>query len=63
MDTELDAVARHLVSQLFVFSTGADIEFADRGAVDAIVEAGRAEGHPVRTMIHRIVGSDLFSAR
>ena len=63
LDTELDAVARHLASQLLVFSTGAEVEFADRAAVDAILAAGRDEGHPVRTMIHRVVGSDLFSTR
>jgi hypothetical protein len=63
LDTELDAVARHLASQLLVFSTGAEVEFADRVTVDAILEAGRADGHPVRTMLHRVVGSDLFRQR
>ena len=63
LETEFDQVARHLASQLLVFSTGAEIEFADRDAVEAIVEAGRDEGHPVRTMIHRVVESDLFRSR
>ena len=63
LETELDAVARHLASQLLVFSTGAGVEFADRATVDAIVEAGRADRHPVRTMIHRVVASDLFRQR
>jgi hypothetical protein len=60
---DLDQVARHLATQLLVFSTGAEVEFADRSAVDAIVDAGRADGHPVRSMIHRVVGSDLFTQR
>ncbi|MDA1095131.1 MAG: DUF1592 domain-containing protein [Acidobacteria bacterium] len=63
LENELDAVARHLASQLLVFSTGAEVEFADRATVDAILDAGRAEGHPMRTMIHRVVGSDLFKSR
>ncbi len=63
LETELDAVARHLASQLFVFSTGADVEFADRSSIDAVVDAGRAAQHPVRTMIHWVVGSDLFRQR
>ena len=63
LDTELDAVARHLASQLLVFSTGAEIEFADRDTVERIVEQGRSDGYPVRTMIHRVVRSDLFRSR
>ncbi len=63
LETELDQVARHLVSQLLVLSTGAEITFADRDAVEAIVDAGRGAGHPVRSMIHRVVQSDLFQQR
>ena len=63
LEEEFDVVARHLVSQLFVFSTGAEIEFVDRQAVEAIVDAGRDEGHPVRSMIVRLVDSDLFRQR
>ncbi len=63
LDSELDQVARHLASQLLAFSTGAETTFADRDAVEAIVDAGRGEGHPVRAMIHRVVQSDLFRSR
>ncbi|MBM41397.1 MAG: hypothetical protein CL483_05660 [Acidobacteria bacterium] len=63
LDRELDAVARHLVSQLIVFSTGADTAFADRVWIDAIVDAEREAGYPVRSLIHRIVASDLFRQR
>lgn len=57
---ELDPVARHLASQLLVFSTGAEIEFADRDAVERIVAHGRDQGHPIKTMIHQVVDSELF---
>ena len=63
LDRELDAVARHLVSQLIVFATGADTAFADRVGIDAIVDAEREAGYPVRSLIHRIVASDLFRQR
>ena len=63
LEGELDQVARHLTSQLLVFSTGAEVEFADRDAVEEIVEQGRRDGHPVRAMIHAIAQSDLFRQR
>ena len=63
LQQELDQVARHLASSLLVFSTGAEVEFSDRDAVERIVAEGRNERHPVRTMIHRVVQSDLFGRR
>lgn len=60
---QIDQVARHLVSSLLVFGTGAEVEFADRETVETIVDGGRAEGHPVRAMIHEVVQSDLFTRR
>ena len=63
LQRDVDQVARHVASQLFVFSTGAEIEFADRDAVEQIIEQGRNAGHPVRNMIHEVVQSDLFRSR
>ena len=63
LQNDIDQVARHIASSMVVFSTGAEIDFADREAVEQIVEQGRNDGHPVRTMIHRVVGSDLFRSR
>ena len=60
---EVDQVARHLAARLLVFSTGAEIEFADRDAVERIVARGRKQGHPITTMIHEVVHSDLFRRR
>ena len=60
---ELDQVARHLASSLLAFSTGTEVEFADRDYVEQIVDEGRAKGHPVRTMILQVVQSDLFRRR
>jgi hypothetical protein len=60
LQKELDQVARHLASRLLVFSTGAEIEFADRDAVERIVDQGRDRGYPIKTMIHAVVASELF---
>jgi len=60
LSRELDQVARHLTSQLLVFSTGAEVEFADRDEVERIVIDLRGDGHPMRTIIHEVVASALF---
>ena len=60
LDREIDQVARHLVSQLLVYATGAEIEFADRDGVERILDAVREHGYPVRRMIHEVVKSDIF---
>lgn len=56
-------IARHLVSQLVVYATGGEIEFADRSEIEAIVERTAAAGFPVKTLIHEIVLSKLFLNR
>ena len=58
-----EQIARHFVSQLIVFSTGAEIEFADRKDVAQIVGDLKDEKYPIRTMIHEVVNSDLFRSR
>ncbi len=60
---DLGQVAHHLVSQLLVYATGAEIEFADRDAVERILSTIRDRGYPIRTMIHEVVRSDLFRSR
>ena len=60
---DVEQVARHLVSQLLVYSTGAEIEFADRDGVEDVVEKLSDDGFPFRTMIHEVTKSDLFRTR
>jgi len=60
MDEEVEQVARNLVSKFLVFSTGAEIEFADRDAVEAIVARGEGNNYALKDMIHLVVQSDLF---
>lgn len=55
-----EAIARNLTEQLLVYATGAQVEFADRDDVSAILEKSRASKFGVRTLIHEIVQSPLF---
>ncbi len=53
-------VARNLVSNLIEYSTGGRIQFADRSEIDRIVSELKADGYPVRSMIHKVVQSQIF---
>ena len=55
-----EQIARHFISQLVVYSTGGEIQFADREKIDAIVDRTREAGFPVRTIIHEVVQSKMF---
>ena len=63
LEQQLDQVARHLTSQLVVFGTGAEVDFADRDAVEQILARERDAGYPIRTLIHDVVQSDVFRNR
>ncbi|MEY5024965.1 MAG: hypothetical protein RLZZ244_493 [Verrucomicrobiota bacterium] len=58
-----DLLAKNLLSQLLVFATGSEIHFADRLALQRLVEQSRSEGHRVRSMIHLIAQSELFRSK
>jgi hypothetical protein len=60
LESDVQQVAHNLVSQLLVYSTGAEIEFADRDEVERIVARLADHGYPIRTMIREVVQSDLF---
>jgi hypothetical protein len=57
---EEDQIARHFLHQLITYSTGAEIQFADRAERDQILERARANGYGVREMIHALVQSKIF---
>ena len=63
LKNDVEQVARHLASQFLVYATGAEIEFADRDAVERVVARIGGDGYPIRTMIHEVVQSDLFRSR
>jgi hypothetical protein len=57
---EEEQLARNLARQLTVYATGAPIRFADRPAIERLVQRSRAHGFGVRSLIHELVQSDLF---
>ena len=63
LEEEEDQVARHLISQLVVYATGAEIGFADRDELSRLVARSREGGYGVRTIIHNVTQSPLFRER
>lgn len=53
-------VAKNFVSQLLVYSTGGEIQFADRKEVNAILNRTQGNDYPIRDLIHEIVQSRIF---
>ena len=55
-----EQVARQFVSQLIVYSTGGEIQFADRDVIEGILRANESKDYPTRDMLHAVVQSRLF---
>jgi Protein of unknown function (DUF1585) len=53
-------IAKNLLEQLVQYATGAQVSFADRSEVDAILTRLANERYGLRSMIHEVVGSSLF---
>ncbi|MDE2690224.1 MAG: DUF1592 domain-containing protein [Acidobacteriota bacterium] len=60
---EEDQIARHFISQLVVYATGAEIGFADRDELARLVAQSRESGYGVRGIIHNVTQSPLFRER
>ena len=58
-----DQVARNLVSKLITFATGAEIQFADREKVEAILNRHRNSNYTLKQLIHEAVRSQMFQCR
>ncbi len=58
-----EQIARNLLFKLIAFSTGAEVQFADREEVERILQATRDDEYPLRDLIHQIVASRLFRNR
>ena len=54
-------IARNMVDQFLVYATGASVGFAGRAEVERILDASERDHYGLRTMIHEIVQSDLFT--
>lgn len=56
-----DQLARNLVRKVVIYSTGADIQFADREVIEQIVDKLRTMNYGFRTLIHEVVQSRVFT--
>ncbi|HVC96613.1 MAG TPA: DUF1592 domain-containing protein [Pirellulales bacterium] len=55
-----DQIARALTVKLVTYATGGPPASADRPTIDAIVDKVREKGYGLRSLVHEIVGSELF---
>lgn len=55
-----DQLTRNLAEKLIIYATGAEIDFADRAAVEKIVQTVRAKNHGFRSLVHAVIQSPLF---
>lgn len=58
-----EVLARNLVERLVVYATGGGLQFADRQAIDGIVQSTRASGWGLRSLIHAVVQSEPFQMK
>ena len=58
-----ELVARNLISNLVVYSTGAEVDFADRETINKICESLAESQFGVRDIVHAVVQSELFRHR
>ena len=58
-----DQLARNLVQKLIVYSTGADVQFADREVVEQLVEKSREKNYAFRSLVHEVVQSRVFLSK
>jgi hypothetical protein len=53
-------LAREFTGHLVTFATGAEISFADRALVEAIVLRAKKNNYGLRTLLHEVIQSELF---
>ena len=58
-----DSIARNLVNHLVTYATGAGVTFADRAAVEAILQQAQPGAYGLRTLVHGVVQSRLFQTK
>jgi hypothetical protein len=58
--TQHEQVARNLLEKLLTYATGAEVQFADRAVIEAILQRTKARDHGLRTLVHEVVQSPLF---
>ncbi len=54
-------LAKAFVGHLVRYATGADLSYADRRAIAAIVAEAKESGYGIRSLVHAVAGSELFT--
>ena len=58
-----EQIANNFIAQLIMYSTGGEIEFADREEIKSILNRTAENGFPVRDIIHEVVQSKIFNRK
>jgi len=58
-----DRLAKNLISQLAIYSTGRPVAFSDQDSIAFIVNNTKKTGGGVRTLLHELIQSPLFQTR
>ena len=58
-----DQLARNVAEKLLIYSTGADIQFADREVVEQLIVQSRKNNYGFRSLLHSVVQSRLFLSK
>lgn len=56
-----DQLARALAGHLLTYATGAPPQYADRATLNAVVQAAAARDYGLRSLVHELVQSPLFT--
>ena len=56
-------LARAFVAKLLTFATGRDMGFSDRSEINSIVEDTAKDSYPIRDLLKRVVGSEIFRTK
>ncbi len=58
-----EQIARQFISQLVVYSTGGEIQFADREEIESIFKQTRGNDFLIRDILQAVVGSKMFKQK
>jgi hypothetical protein len=58
-----EQIAHCVVEKLATYLTGAPLQFADRKTVESILHQAKPEQYGLRTLLHAVVQSDLFTRK
>ena len=53
-------VSKNLLTQLMVYATGAEVQFADRDKIAKMIQDNLEKSGGVRDLVHTMIQSDLF---